>query len=316
VRIVHLTDLHYHHPPSPRRLLSKRVLGLTNLYLGRRAAAFGGASRDAVVGDALALAPDLVLVTGDVSTLATPAEFATAREALEPLLASAPTVVLAGNHDRYTRGSAREQRMESSFGAWMRGGRWDAGRGAWGGPAGHHAPYRYDVGPLTVLALDSARPHPMSRGKVDREQLRRLEDALVRCAEEDRPVLLALHYPLLTADGRPYRSPGHGLSGVTELLALLRRRPVAAVFHGHDHHHRVGRIAPDGGGEIAVVNGGSSGLAPGGDRDPGYYVVDWGAPGEAPGGPLRLRRRRFEGGGYRWDELGSITPSSAPASAP
>jgi 3',5'-cyclic AMP phosphodiesterase CpdA len=311
LRIVHLTDLHYFQRPPLRSLLTKRALGLTNLVLGRRAAAFGGPARDAVIGDAMGLAPDLAIVTGDVTTLATPAEFAIARAALEPLLDAVPTVMMAGNHDRYTRGSHRQRRTEGTFGAWMGGGRWDPARGAWRDSASQ-APYRFDVGPLTVVALDTARPHPLSRGRLDGDQLRRLEDVLIDVRAEGRTVLLALHYPVLTRQGTAYRHPGHGLAGVSGLIEVLRRHPVAAVLHGHDHHHRVTPLPTASGTETPVINGGSSGLAPGEGRDPGYYVLDW-----EPGGPLTVRRRRFDGDAYRWTEVGAFTSptASAPATA-
>ncbi len=310
MRIVHLTDLHYVEPVSPARLLSKRVLGWTNLVLRRRGV-FGGAAREQVVGDALAREPDLVVVSGDLTTLALPAEFATARAALEPILEAVPTVVLAGNHDRYTRGATRDRRVEATFGAWMRGGRWDDRRRAWRG-GGERPPFRYDLGPLTVLALDTARPHPLSRGRLGAGQRARLEQALDDCHGQGRAVLLALHYPLLTDSGAPYRHPGHGLAGVEALLETLRRRPPLAVLHGHDHHHRLNRLAAAGGHEIPVVNGGSSGLAPRPGRDPGYYVLDW-----EPDGVLEIRRRRFAGGRYGWQPVASFTrPPAAPASEP
>lgn len=310
MRIVHLTDLHYYRRPPLRSVLNKRALGLTNLLLGRRAAVFGGPARDAVIADALGLAPDVAIVTGDVTTLASPAEFAVARAELEPLLDAVPTVMMAGNHDRYTRGAARQRRTEGTFGAWMHGGRWDPARGAWRGGASR-APYRFDVGTLTVVALDTARPHPLSRGRLDGDQLRRLEDVLIGARAEGRTVLLALHYPVLTRQGAPYRHPSHGLAGVSELIEVLRRQPVAAVLHGHDHHHRITPLSTASGADTPVINGGSSGLAPGDGRDPGYYVLEW-----ESGGPLTVRRRRFDGDTYRWTAVGAFTPPTGSAPAP
>ena len=116
MRVVHLTDLHFHAPVGALQLLGKRALGQANLVFRGRSAQFGGASRDAVVDDVLSLDPDLVVITGDLTALATDAEFAAAHAALAPLLATLPVAMVAGNHDRYTRGSARSGRMERHFG--------------------------------------------------------------------------------------------------------------------------------------------------------------------------------------------------------
>jgi 3',5'-cyclic AMP phosphodiesterase CpdA len=274
MRIVHLTDLHYHEPVGLRQALGKRAIGLGNLDFRGRAKRFGGPARRALVEDVLAQQPGLAVITGDLTALATPAEFARAHEVLEPLLRAVPTVLLAGNHDRYTLGSFRTRRMERTFGRWMEGGGWDATRGEWDPGDVSMQPARFDLGGVTVLTLDTARPDLVHRGRVDSDHLARLESTLASGELAGRFVILALHYPLLDREGQPYVERTHLLRGVHAVIELLRRHPVHAVLHGHAHHWFTTALETAVGDSLPVFNCGSSGLAPGEGRGPGYFVFD------------------------------------------
>jgi 3',5'-cyclic AMP phosphodiesterase CpdA len=303
MRIVHLTDLHYHSSVAWRRLLGKRALGVGNLVFRGRARRFGGAAREALVDDVLALRPDLVVLTGDVSTLATLDEFQEARLALQPLLDQLPVVMLAGNHDRYTHGARRTRRMESVFGPWMGGGRWDAASHVWAdADVAGEPPVVFIIGHLRVVALDTAVPDLASRGRIGKGQLQRLSRLLGEGSSTGVATLLAVHYPLLTAQGEIYRHPTHGLVRVGELVRIIQRYPPLAVVHGHIHHWHVTGLPGESGGVVPVLNGGSSGLADLPGQDPGYLVL------EADHGALcRLWRRQYVDGGYADQPL--VVPS-------
>ncbi len=293
MRIVHLTDLHFHEPPGLRQVLGKRAIGLANLALRGRARQFGGESRDALVADVRSQQPDLVVITGDLTALATPAEFQQAHDALQPVLEALPTVLLAGNHDRYTLGSFRTRRMERTFGRWMEGGTWDDGASAWVHDDVVMQPARFDHGDVTVLTLDTARPDLYHRGRLDPDHLARLETLLASGELAGRFVVVALHYPLLDRDGSVYDRPKHRLVDSEPVIDLLRCQPVQVVLHGHVHHWFTTSLPAHGGASIPVLNGGSSGLAPGGDRDPGYLVL------QTEGVTLAsVNRRTWDGGGY------------------
>lgn len=295
MRVVHLTDLHFSSGTSLSQALGKRALGLANLHLRGRKLRFGGPAREQLVEDVLSVQPDLVIITGDLATLATPAEFELAHEALRPLMEQLPVVLLAGNHDRYTRQATREGFMEVLFRPWMEGGRWNPESRCWDHPASASKlpPRRFDHGKTSVICLDTAVPDLASRGRLRPDQLGRLESMLADRELDDRFVILALHYPLLTSDSLPYKHPTHGLVGIHKLLATVRRRAPKIVLHGHDHHWRVRLLRGDQQQPIVVVNGGSSGLAPLEGLEPGYFVLD------IEGTELRqLHRRRFEDGRY------------------
>ena len=156
------------------------------------------------------IGPDAVLVTGDLSEHADAAEYALARELLEPL--RMPLHVLGGNHD--DRAGLRR---------------------AFGLPGEPDDPVQQaiDLGPLRLVTLDSTCPGE-DGGELDEARLDWLDAALAEDAT--RPTVLALHHPPL-ATGVPAMD-AIGLPGVARsaLAALLARHvQVRVVVAGHVH---------------------------------------------------------------------------------
>src|SRR3954453_5261048 len=90
---------------------------MADLVLGR-ARKFRLERLHAVVGRVVDLAPDHVLITGDLTTTALDKEFRDARAVLADLLSDpSRATVIPGNHDRYTTGSVRWREFEHWFGA-------------------------------------------------------------------------------------------------------------------------------------------------------------------------------------------------------
>jgi 3',5'-cyclic AMP phosphodiesterase CpdA len=250
MRIAHATDIHWFVPPNLSDLWSfKRSLGIANLYLRGRKDHFPEKVQADLVARIAELAPDMVVITGDLTATALRAEFAKARAALEPLLSTFPTLVIPGNHDVYTRGAQGERRIRKFFEPWMH----------LVGPLG-----RLDLDDLTVLGLDPNRANlVVASGELPREQLDALATQLADPALRDRSVLLAIHYPLLDRNGQIYDRAEHGLTNARELVAVLDRAPKRplAILHGHEHHgFRVPLPLADGS-SIPIFNCGSSGYA-------------------------------------------------------
>ena len=249
VRIAHVTDIHWTLRPRVRTLASKRLLQQANQIVGRRAKHFCTDVQNHLIEHLVELAPDALFVTGDLTTTALEEEFILAKAALQPLLESTPTLVIPGNHDVYTRGSVREQRMQKHFSPWM-------------GLDGPHAPVaRLDVGDVTLLGLDPTRPHPiLSSGVVPIAQLDKLVEVLDTLG--DRAVVLGLHYPILDRHGEIYDGMNHGLRNAATLrqrLASASHLPVA-ILHGHEHHGFTVDLDLSGR-SVPIFNSGSSGYA-------------------------------------------------------
>jgi 3',5'-cyclic AMP phosphodiesterase CpdA len=183
LRIVHLSDIHvWRYAFNPLRLMSKRVVGMTDLVLGR-ARKFRLEWLEAVVERVRGLDADHILITGDLTTTALPAEFRAARAALADLLVDPSRVtVIPGNHDRYTTGSVRHRQFEEWFG--------DAA------PPGPY-PWLRPVGAGTsILGLDPTRSHLTATGLLPDEQLARARALLDGASPRPRRLIVACHYPL------------------------------------------------------------------------------------------------------------------------
>lgn len=248
-RIAHATDIHWTLRPHWRRLANKRFLQKANQVVGGRAKHFCTDVQNDLIQHLLGLELDGLFITGDLTTTALQEEFELAHAQLEPVLAKLPTLIVPGNHDVYTRGSKRAQRMQHIFAPWMR-------------LDGPHAPVaRLDIGEVTLLGLDPTRPHPvLSSGVVPAPQLARLLELLEDLG--DRTVVLGLHYPILDRRGEVYDGLNHGLRNAKDLIATLSQAshlPVA-ILHGHEHH---GFTVPldCGGRSVPIFNSGSSGYA-------------------------------------------------------
>lgn len=183
LRIVHLSDIHvWRLAFNPARLLNKRLFGVASLLAGR-ARKFRLERLEGVVERALQLRPDHVLITGDLTTTALPGEFQAAREVLSPLLADPErATVIPGNHDRYTRASARNRWFERTFGRYAGGDEYPWVR-------------RLDES-TAILALDPTRAAWSARGLLPPAQLAAARELWLAAKGAINRWIIACHYPI------------------------------------------------------------------------------------------------------------------------
>jgi len=250
MRVAHITDIHWLEHPTFRGLFFKRLMGSANLYLRGRWQHFSEKVQTALVQAVLDQEPDVLVITGDLTGQALHSEFEKARQALEPLLARIPTLMVPGNHDVYTVGSKKEARMVSYFSSWM-------------GLEPGRAVARLDIGSLTILGLDPTRPHLLASGKLPRHHLDQLGELLNSSELDGRSILLALHYPILDRRGDLYDGLTHGLVNAGELVEVLRasRHTPSGIVHGHKHHGYRVPLHLSESRSIPIFNCGSSGYA-------------------------------------------------------
>jgi 3',5'-cyclic AMP phosphodiesterase CpdA len=251
LKIAHATDIHWFQQPGISELTYKRLLGTANLVLRGRKAHFDVAAQTALVDHLCNQQPDLVIISGDLTAQALESEFATAREALEPVLKQFPTFMVPGNHDRYTTRSQTDRVMERHFSDWMHLN--DSGIG------------RLDLGDVTVLGLDPNRPTWFNAtGVIPQRQLEALEHELAQESLRDRFIVLVIHYPVLGPSGSIYDNWHHGLLNAQALVDLLKGAPAQPklIVHGHKHHgYTVPLHLSDDQRPIPIFNCGSSGYA-------------------------------------------------------
>jgi 3',5'-cyclic AMP phosphodiesterase CpdA len=284
MRILHMTDVHFYRPPGLGAALGKRTLGLVNLHgLGRRHHFDADGVVPLAIADALEHAPDLFLMTGDMTALASEAEFVAARQAFEPLLSGLPSVVVPGNHDLYTMGAKRDARMERHFGPFMGGGIWDEQGRVWTGgwsaaAAGESVPWpvRFRIGSVDVIATNPCKPGLRASGRFGPGAILRAEGLVESGRADGQHVVYMLHYPVMGPDGLPYQQPGHSLQDLPELLESLRRAPPDLILHGHKHIAYRGSLRVDGSRAVPILGCGSSSAASSlPDRTAGFYLVDF-----------------------------------------
>jgi len=283
VRILHFSDIHLglglrHIPLSDWP--SKRLAGGANLLRGRgkRFSAAADKTR-AMVRLAGELEADLVLCTGDLTALATDAEYDAARSILEPLMRDRRFVVIPGNHDLYTRRDVREERFNRRFNSSLES---DLPELCTDGP---WPIVRLPAEDVAVIAVNSARPVLLkSSGRIPDAQIEGLRAALADPRIAGRFVFLMTHYAPCRADGSP-DTWEHGLENVDDLLGAAAGIELGAYLCGHIHTTFRQRIAGFAG---EVFCAGSSTLA---GRE-GFWLFESGSSG------WEARRGRWSEDGY------------------
>lgn len=243
IRLVHFSDIHLFQPGArwkTREYFSKRVTGFVNNRFLPRSQHFKQASvvLHRLVEDAYSKSPDLVIFSGDATTLGVEEEFAQASELLRIEQAETPTALaVPGNHDYYTTHSVKQGLFERHFAKWQHGERLDE----------EIYPFARRIGPLFIVAVNSCQWNRWSwdsTGMVGVDQLVRLERMLASDTVADCIKILVTHYPVALANGRPERRQRR-LRDLNDLLAVATKYGVQLWLHGHRHHSYLVPATPE-----------------------------------------------------------------------
>jgi len=219
-------------------------------------------------------APDVVVVSGDLTQRAKPAQFRSARLYLESF--AAPVVFVPGNHDVPLY--RVWERALVPFGAWRRH---------------FHAELVRDfVSPeLAVLGVNTAHAWTTKHGRLRRADLLDLERRLGAVPEGAHRIVVA-HHPVAVAPelgGEPVSRRGGAL------LELAGRHGVRVVLCGHLHHSFA---VPGGGGNGPVVlHCGTTTSSRGRGSERGLNSLHW---IEIDDEGTTVERRRFDPGSGRF----------------
>ncbi|ODU72894.1 MAG: phosphodiesterase [Microbacterium sp. SCN 71-21] len=202
--LIHLSDTHF--------LAGNRPLG------GRYDTSANLAATLARI-DAMRIAPDAIVITGDLTDLGEPEAYASLRAVVEPFAArlAAPVVWVAGNHDERPA---------------LRAGLLDAA------PTEEPVTGVWDLGGLRLIALDSTVPG-WHHGELGDAQLSWLRDLLAHPAPLG--TLLALHHPPL-----PSHVPLFDILELRDQPALaevVAGTDVRGILAGHLHYSTHGTFA-------------------------------------------------------------------------
>ena len=227
--LAHLSDPHLPIPAGALRPLSQLAGKRSLAYLGWLRKRAGAERSTALLADVAAHGADHVAVTGDLTNLALPGEFATARDWLERLGPPTRVTAIPGNHD-----ATVPVPWEQGVGLWRP---WMAD-----GAQQKRFPFLRRRGPVALVGLSSAVPTPpgSAAGWLGADQLARLAPLLEAAGREGLFRVVLVHHPPLLGPGGWRRA----LLDRDALRAVLRKAGAELVLHGH--HHAVLRGEVDG----------------------------------------------------------------------
>lgn len=196
------------------------LVQLTDTHIGAR---WSEDSAEALVAAVTAVmrtlggSPDAVIVTGDVASTPTAAEYVAARAALDAL--AAPVYLLPGNHDDRDLMRAHFDFPDTAPGSLS---------------------YAVGLGPLRLVALDTTRPGH-DGGQLDQARL----DWLAATLDEDPATLtlLAVHHPPILTGIPAMDAIGIEAGERAELAGILDGHPqVQVIAAGHVHRAVAGAL--------------------------------------------------------------------------
>ena len=231
------------------------MVGLTNLYIRGRIRHFSMDIAKLAIRAIIEDKPDGVVISGDLTALGSPAEFELARRALDPLIVRFPTVIVPGNHDYYTRGAANSHRIEEYFG--------DVIRTPGSTETDPTYPTLHLIGETVLMGMNPSCFTIGASGRIDPQEVERLEKLLKAPRVADRFKVLIIHYPLFNRGGIVTPLFWRRLRNREKLIAVLSRYPVDLVVHGHDHYRYANTMIADNGQVVYLANAGSAGYARG-----------------------------------------------------
>jgi 3',5'-cyclic AMP phosphodiesterase CpdA len=270
--LAHISDLHLTTLKEARcsQLLNKRMLGYFSWWRKRRHIHRSDIV-DALLVDLAGVRPDHVAVTGDLTHVGLPEEFAEARQWLKSLGDPDQVTVIPGNHEAYV-GSA-----------------WIRSCAMW-------APYLesdtpQDIpktaglfpslrirGQIALIGLCSARASLpfLAVGSLGRQQLESLATLLRTTREQGLLRIVLIHHPPVPGTIKWRKR----LVDSKAFVDVLVRHGAELVLHGHTHYPTFSQIATPGG-KIPVVGAPSaSELNPRSGHCAKYNIYQTGSDGQ------------------------------------
>ena len=246
--LAHISDWHVTSLDGcrVRDLANKRLLGWLSWQQRRRHRHRPDVLR-ALFKDLRHQAPDHVAVTGDLTNIALPAEFAVAAEWLADLGPPSWISLVPGNHDAYVsvpRADSWDLWSEYMVSDEVLEDRISP-TSSLPAPRDDEFPTVRIRGPLALVGVCSAVPTPIgfASGHVGPGQLERLASTLAELRARELCCIVLIHHSPVDEDFSPRRR----LSDAAGLRRVLRDVGADLVLHGHGHRTVMSRVTgPEG----------------------------------------------------------------------
>ena len=216
---------------NPALMMNKRLIGMFSWKLHRKAV-HDRKVLDALVADIEKSAPDHIAVTGDLTNMAQPEEFAAGAKWLEQLGGPKKVSFVPGNHDAYVAQDWSDGM--AVLGDYMIGDLNTPGVRMAGNIAAIF-PYVRTRRNIALIGVSTAIPVAWNKasGEVGGRQLAALEKTLVQLKEQGFYRLIMIHHPPLASQAHPARRLLDG----DDLQIVLEKCGADLVLHGHNHRH-------------------------------------------------------------------------------
>lgn len=255
MKLGHISDLHILDIADvrPWQFLNKRVVGATNLLVKR-----GKSHSTDVIRKAFQrldeIGVDHVAITGDLTNLALPSEFAAARRVVDEISGSPHRVsIIPGNHDYYTPDAEREHRFEHTFAPYLQ-----SDLPAYQQPSGYPFCHLRDGTAIVGLNSGIATLPLYATGKVRQNELEAAAALLSDPKVRDRFVVVMIHHHLLPFEHSKVEYLRR-LVNAEDVLRVIREGNVDLAIHGHNHHFSTIEIPHLGGpGTLHICEAGST----------------------------------------------------------
>jgi 3',5'-cyclic AMP phosphodiesterase CpdA len=182
--LAHLSDPHlaYHHGIRLADFLNKRLFGYIRWRLRRKSEHHDDVLAG-MIQDVKTSRPDHIVVTGDLTHLGLPAEFAKAKELLSTLGSPSQVTIIPGNHDAYVAGA-----LDCRLAEWADYMVSDGLKVCDGTETAVNAifPSLRVRGPLALIGVSTAQPCStfLAVGCVGNDQLQRLQKLLIETGQK------------------------------------------------------------------------------------------------------------------------------------
>ena len=236
--LAHLSDPHlaYHHDIRLADFLNKRFFGYIKWRLTRKSEHHDDVLAE-MIRDVKTFRPDHIVVTGDLTHLGLPAEFAKAKELMATLGSASEVTIIPGNHDAYVDGA-----LDYRLSEWADYIVSDGLKICDGTDTTIKAvfPSLRVRDPVALIGASTAQPCStfLAVGCIGEDQLQRLQNLLIETGQKGLFRIVLIHHPPVSG----IVSWRKRLIDAEVFLEILQRCGAELILHGHTHHQSLSYI--------------------------------------------------------------------------
>lgn len=233
MKIAHFSDCHisgHFCPEIIPSLFSKRITGMTNLYLKRKYQLLNSENNlYRVLKSINAVNPDYIVFSGDISALSLKDEFFRAKEIIYNSIEKDKIMIIPGNHDIYTFLTSKYDLFHKIFTS-----KYDLIS---------RFPYpkiRFFNNEILFLSLNTSRFNPLfmdASGYVKEDEISFLEDYL-KDIPDNIPRFLIIHHSIFLPDGT-IDTYFHRLRNYKRILHFIKKNNIKYLLSGHIHKNYI-----------------------------------------------------------------------------